>query len=50
MFLLMRVKEVYILSGSKLVASCLRLTTGKNEKVDSLHVPVLKFIGRKQLV
>ena len=27
-----------------------RLTTGKNEKVDSLHVPAIKFIGKKQLV
>ena len=27
-----------------------RLTTGKNEKVHSLHVPAIKFIGKKQLV
>ena len=27
-----------------------RLTTGKIEKVDSHHVPAIKFIGKKQLV
>ena len=27
-----------------------RLTTGKNEKVHSLHVSVINFIGKQQLV
>ena len=27
-----------------------RLTTGKNEKEYSWHVPAMKFIGMKQLV
>ena len=27
-----------------------QLTTGKIEKVDSHHVPAIKFIGKKQLV
>ena len=27
-----------------------RLTTGKNEKVLSLHVPATKLIGKKQLI
>ena len=27
-----------------------RLTPGKNDKVDSLHVPVIKCMGEKQLV
>ena len=29
-------------------AQTYRLTTGKNEKVDSLHVAIIKFIGKKQ--
>ena len=28
----------------------IRLTTGKNEKEYSWHVPAIKFIGMKQLV
>ena len=27
-----------------------RLATGKDEKVDSLHVPAMKFIGKKRLI
>ena len=30
--------------------SFLLFTTGKNEKVDSLHATAMKFIGNKQLV
>ena len=30
--------------------SALQLTTGKNKKVHSLHVPDIEFIGTKQVV
>ena len=33
-----------------LVNQALRLTTGKNDKVDSLCVPAKKFRGKKRLV
>ena len=35
---------------NEFIVEASRLTTAKNEKVDSLHATAIKFIGQKQLV
>ena len=42
--------SVFLLLRGWIQTYWLSLTTGKNEKVDSLHVPAVKFIGKKWLV